>query len=146
LTFTNCTFCDNSDAGVAAIYAEWEFTMTNTIIAFSQGGAAIECWSTPTLTCCDLYGNMGGDWVGSIAGQYGINGNISENPLFCNRIGGEFQLRGGSPCAPFSPPNQECDLIGAWPVGCDPTSGIADDEPGPQRESSSWGGIKVGYR
>lgn len=92
--------------------------MENTIVAFSQGGAAIDCLETPALLCCDLYGNAGGDWVGNITGQYGINGNISEDPLFCARDSEDYILRSDSPCAPGV--NPECGLIGAWPVGCDP--------------------------
>ncbi len=95
------------------------------IVSFSPNGEAIACTGSavnPSLTCCDLYGNAGGDWVGSIAGQYGVNGNIAEDPLFCDALGRNFRLEVGSPCAPWSPPNPECDLIGAWPVGCDPAA------------------------
>lgn len=100
-------------------------TLENCIIAFSTQGEAVYCsdgTAIPTLTCCDVHGNAGGDWVGCIAAQFGINGNICEDPLFC---GGEnpedpYTLHSNSPCAPFSPPNEECDLIGARPVACGP--------------------------
>jgi hypothetical protein len=120
--FEDCTFYGNfSDEG-AFQKRHGDPTVSNTIIAFSPQGCAIECegGSPPTLTCCDIYGNAGGDWVGGIASQYGIAGNISEDPLFCDPENGNFFLHEDSPCAPFSPPNPECDLIGAWPVGCDP--------------------------
>jgi hypothetical protein len=55
-----------------------------------------------------------------IAGQYGINGNISLDPLFCDAANGDFTLQGISPCRPFSMPNSECGQIGAHPVGCGP--------------------------
>ncbi len=74
------------------------------------------------LTCCDLYGNAGGDWVGSVAAQAGINGNICEDPLFCAPAAGNFRLQPDSPCGPFTAPNPECDLVGAHPVGC--SSGV----------------------
>jgi hypothetical protein len=118
----NCTFHSN-----AALYyggGMWLLggsgpTLENTIIAFGDKGEAIHCEaSTPTLTCCDVYGNAGGDWVGTIADQYGVEGNISEDPRFCDPAHEDFTLHAASPCAPFSPPNAECDLIGAWPVGC----------------------------
>jgi len=118
IAFTGCTFSDNSGTGVGGIYAEDTFTMDNTIVAFSQGGVAIECWLTPSLACCDLFGNTGGDWVGNIANQYGVNGNISEDPLFCARNGGIYTLQSVSPCRPEADP--ECGLIGAWPVACEP--------------------------
>ena len=54
----------------------------NTIIAFSTDGGAISCDDlAPSLSCCDLFGNSGGDWVGCVAEQYGINGNFSADPV-----------------------------------------------------------------
>ena len=82
--------------------------------------------STPLLTCCDVYGNAGGDWVGCIASQSGIGGNISLDPLFCDAANGDYGLEGDSPCAPDYNPN--CGLIGAWPTGCG-GSGAADRLP-----------------
>ena len=92
---------------------------------FSSLGEAINCegefgTAMPTLTCCNLFGNEGGDWGDCIADQYGVDGNISADPMLCDPDNGDFRLDVGSPCAPFSPPNEECDLIGAWPVGCLP--------------------------
>jgi hypothetical protein len=107
----------------------------NTIIAYSHNGQAIT-GGLVNLVCCDLYANEGGDWVGSIADQYGIHGNISEDPLFCDPGSGDFTLEEGSPCAPVSPPNPECYLIGAWPVGCG----------GTPITRSTWGRIKSLFR
>lgn len=105
----------------------------NTIVAFSSSGEAISGSSGIRLSCCDLFGNAGGDWVGTIEDQYGTNGNISKDPLFCDPQHVDFTLQLGSPCAPFSPPNRECDLIGAWPVGCGGTT----------VHRTTWGRIKV---
>ncbi|MCK4304928.1 MAG: right-handed parallel beta-helix repeat-containing protein [Candidatus Eisenbacteria sp.] len=125
VTIRNCTFHENvAYEGGAAVACEvnGHVFLENAVLAFSTSGEAILCSSSSsaTLTCCDVFGNAGGDWVGHIADQYGINGNISEDPLFCDPEEGNFSLQIDSPCAPFSPPNPECDLIGAWPVGCDP--------------------------
>ncbi len=94
--------------------------LENTIIAFSENCAAIGVsgGADVSLSCCDLYGNADGDWVGPIAGQLGINGNICADPWFCDAPDDDLRLHADSPCAPFTPPNEECDLIGAWPVGC----------------------------
>jgi hypothetical protein len=112
-------------------------TVERTVISHSTRGQAVYCDATSTaaLTCCDIYGNAGGDWTGSIAGQYGLGGNISEDPLFCDAAGWfyelpleyHFGLNSDSPCAPFSDPNPECDLIGAFGVACGPA---AVDGPG----------------
>jgi hypothetical protein len=106
----------------------------NTIIAFSTEGEGVGGWVT--AECCDIYGNAGGDWVGTIAGQLGQEGNIWLDPLFCDPDNGDFTLRCTSPCAPFTPPNEECDLIGAWPIGCG----------GTPITLTRWGGLKALFR
>ncbi|MCK4414670.1 MAG: right-handed parallel beta-helix repeat-containing protein [Candidatus Eisenbacteria sp.] len=140
-TFTNCTMSYNKagsgaggiDCGSATV------TLENTIIAFSTTGEALA--GNATLSCCDLYGNAGGDWIGDIAGQYGIDGNISEDPIFCDPWSDDFTLQADSPCAPFSSPNPECDLIGSEPIGCQPPTGVW-----PPAEAASWGGVKALFR
>jgi hypothetical protein len=56
-----------------------------------QGGSAV-------LSCCDLFGNAGGDWTGCSATQVGINGNFSADPMFCGAQDEDFSLQSGSPC------------------------------------------------
>jgi hypothetical protein len=87
----------------------------------------LQAGSTAQLTCCDLHGNAGGDWVGALAPQLGTNGNICLDPLFCDAPAGDLRLQPSSPCAPYTPPNPECDLLGAQPVGC--SSGLPLVEP-----------------
>ncbi len=142
-TVNHCTFFENSALEGAGVDC-FEFSrplVENTIIAFSPVGEAIYCVSGSgvTLTCCDVYGNAGGDWVGCIADQLGINGNFSACPSFCNVAGGDFHLCDESPCAPGNHPDgYDCGLIGAWPVGC---------SCGPSRaEGTTWGRMKAMYR
>ena len=126
LTLRNCTLSDNeadpNGSGLAVTFVNQDSNavLENTIVAFGRKSEAIYCdpCCSATLTCCDVYGNAGGDWTGCIAGQSGINGNISLDPLVCNRPAEDFTSHNDSPCAPFTPPNAQCDLIGAWPVGC----------------------------
>ncbi len=137
--FESCTFVGNA-AGVGGgvhLLAGCSASFENTIIAFSTEGAAIVLGgnSTASLGCCDLYGNAGGDWIGGIASQLGANGNIAEDPLFCNLGAHDYRLQQNSPCAPGSAPNPECDLIGAWGVGCQSSA-----------EPASWGAIKAMFR
>jgi hypothetical protein len=142
-TVNRCTFFENSALEGAGVDC-FEFShplVENTIIAFSPVGEAIYCasGSGATLTCCDVYGNAGGDYVGCIADQYGINGNFSACPSFCYADGGDFHLCDESPCAPGNHPDgYDCGLIGGWPVGC---------SCGPSRaEGTTWGAIKALYR
>ncbi len=121
--FERCTFHGNdaTDGGCLHARNQAQVTLENSIIAFGTTGAAVTCDAgTATLTCCDLYGNAGGDWVGCIAGQFGQAGNIAEDPLFCDAVQGDFRLDSASPCVPFTPPNPECDRLGAFAVGCGP--------------------------
>jgi predicted outer membrane repeat protein len=134
----HCTFAFNSaSAGGGIGCDESNLVIVNSIIAFSTLGEAVFCsWECDlALLCCDIYGNAGGDWVGCIGDQGGINENISEDPLFCDPGENDFTLHSDSPCAPFSPPNENCDLIGAEPVGCSPTA----------TEGTTWGRIKALY-
>ena len=93
----------------------------NTIIAFCPAGEALYCedpGAAPLMECCDFSGNAGGDWVGEIAAQLGLSGNISADPRFCFPAGDGLTLDAESPCLPFTPPNEECALLGALGEGC----------------------------
>jgi parallel beta-helix repeat protein len=135
-TLQNCTLAGNSDG--MSLQDGSSPVLESTIIAFSTlGGGLVACNNSPSLTCCDIYGNVGGDWTPCIAELLGRDGNITEDPLFCGADNDDFTIRSDSPCAPFSPPNEECELIGAHPVGCSP--------PVPTVETS-WGAIKAHYK
>jgi hypothetical protein len=97
-------------------------TITNNIIAFSTDGLGGVVCPAGTLSCNDIYSNVGGDSIWGIDG----GGNISEDPLFCEPDSGDFGLRDDSPCAPDNSPTG-CGLIGAYSVSC--SSGTAVNEP-----------------
>jgi predicted outer membrane repeat protein len=138
--FDGCTMHGNQapPGHSGAVYADDAShpSLENSILAFSIGGSAVGCAAGGAieLTCCDVYGNDGGDWVGCITDQYGINGNISEDPLFCDPGNHDFTIDEMSPCAPD---NNSCGvLMGAYGVGC----GASAVQP------TSWGAIKAMYR
>ncbi len=142
VSLDHCTITDNVvTQGGASVHVDADdgpvgITLSNTIVAFNLGGEGVRCeaGASATLTCCDVFGNSGGDWVGCLDGQLGIGGNICEDPLFCGPGSGDFTLHADSPCAPEH--NPECGLIGAWPVGCEETP----------VERTTWGGIKALFR
>ncbi len=139
LVIANCTLYGNAASEGGGIYAlRCNSTIENTIIAFSTQGEGVlpSAGSTVEFACTDLYGNAGGDWIPEISSSYGVDGNISEDPIFCDAQNADFHLAEDSPCAPFSPPNPECDLIGAWPVACGSTPVVG----------TSWGGIRMLFR
>ena len=126
----NCSFAGNVSPGsggcvaLSGLGVEFE----NTIIAFNQCAEPFYCETggTPTLSCCDVYGNTGGDWVGCIQFQQGISGNFSTDPEFCNWRAGDVHLWSCSPC--LNAPG--CGLVGALGAGdCGKTWYVPADAP-----------------
>jgi hypothetical protein len=129
-TLQNCTIVGNGCAGAGnggGVTCDWGSvaTIDKCIIAFSTAGAGLSCldqpgpiYSVPHVSCCDIYGNEGGD---AVCGK-DLGGNIAGHPRFCESPGIEYHLGSNSPCAPANHPGGPtiCDgeLIGARPVGC----------------------------
>jgi predicted outer membrane repeat protein len=95
--------------------------VANAIVAYNLDGGAFHITDpgcAPDLMCCDVYGNVGGDWTPGISDQFGVNGNIAVDPLFCLEENPERSLTvmSSSPCAPGA--RLECGGIGAAGVGC----------------------------
>jgi len=146
LVIWNCTFSGNGvehpDCGSGlAIIGNADVWIENTVIAFGEGGGAICCLegaSPPEITCSNIYGNAGGDWEGWIAPMSGVDGNFSEDPLFCDIPSGYFWLEDCSPCLPGNhPAGYECGVIGALRSGC---------ACGTPTQPTTWGAIKSIYR
>ena len=116
-TLTNCTFTNNRADYGSAVYFQGEYlTVDNCIMTYNLEGAAVEGsadWGLK-MSCCDVYSNEGGDWYGLITGQFDVRGNISEDPLFCNLLGNDYNISSSSPCAPA---HTECgQIMGAGAV------------------------------
>jgi hypothetical protein len=123
-TFTNCTFVGN-DVAVRAFIDIGDPTFERCILAFSNAGPGVEVnySAAPTMICCDIYGNAGGDWVGPMAAQLGERGNFSADPLFCDLQQDDYHLWNYSPCV-CGP----CGLVGAYPVGCTDPQGLEAEQ------------------
>jgi len=96
------------------------------IIAHSDTGYGIwtDEFSLPALECCDLFANPTGNYGGAITDQTGVDGNISQDPLFCDPMGSDYAVDATSPCLPW---NNDCGVqIGAYGWGCGVTQ--ADTE------------------
>jgi hypothetical protein len=135
---TRCTLAANSGSAGGVISAGWyaHVGITNSIIAFNTGNALSCDLGSAEVECSDIYGN-GGDYVGCIAGQNGVDGNISADPKFCSLSGRNFRLQLTSPCVPGNHPDGvDCGLIGALPGDCSV----------PGTEPVTWGAIKALYR
>jgi hypothetical protein len=138
-----CTWHSNKGAPPgrpATVYAGpfgGYITIQNSILAKAVFGQAVDCHPSqvaPQITCSDIWGNEGGDFVGCIAGALGTDGNFSSDPLFCSR-GSSLYLQWDSPCLPAH--SGGCGQVGAFgPGGCNGVSVTPE----------SWGRVKERYR
>ena len=128
-----CPSSNSSVSGGAGInVASTPLTVTNTISAFNTGGTATANGinvsnTTPVLSCNDVFGNEGMNY-GGVADPTGTDGNISQDPLFCDLAGGDYAIEDGSPCAAGQ--SGGCGLIGALAAGCGGVSPV-EDAPAP---------------
>ena len=138
-TLINCTL-DANEGGVdgsgASAAQGAVLTLDRCVVTNGVGTAdPVGCFAggTVVVTCTDVWGNPGGDWIGCLAGLDGADGNFSADPLYCGGGGGDVTLQSNSPCAPGA---GSCGLIGAGAVVCQPTS----------LRQASWGEIKGMWR
>jgi len=105
-----CTFWENSAglAGAGLFLANGSVALVDrTIIAGAPDGEAVWCegaGSAATASCCDVFGNAGGNWVSCLVGQCGLDGNFEADALFCDPAAGDLSLHSNSPCAPGHAP------------------------------------------
>jgi hypothetical protein len=134
-SLSGSTFVENV-APLGIFDPDFDDPVSTTIVAFTLSGPAILDEDPPPFSCCDFYGNEGGDWVGAVAGQLGVDGNICEPPLFCGDANPEcpYALHANSLCAAAN--SGGCGTIGVWDEGCAATA----------TDMSTWGSIKARYR
>ncbi|MCB9516237.1 MAG: T9SS type A sorting domain-containing protein [Candidatus Latescibacteria bacterium] len=128
ITLSDATFVGNGarrGSGSVIKVIDGTLALERVLIAYNGIG-----WFSPglpvvgdvTASCCLSYGNTGGNWVGGLDGQEGINGNLTINPWLCGWKEGVLTVSEVSPCLPE---NNSCGaLIGALGMGC---SGPAPD-------------------
>jgi len=123
-------------------------TVANNIIAFGNSGVYKDSGSTPVLRNNDLFGNTSYNYSGLSAGT----GDISTDPLFVNKNGGNYRLVPTSPCinagwnGAWGLPSMDMDgqnriLGGVVDIGADEylPSGDLTSIPGAKRAAAnSW--------
>jgi hypothetical protein len=145
---SHCTLVLNEAAQGAGIVLQAPYmapvTLFATLVAFNRSGEALfwDGMGSLDVACCDLFGNEGGDWVGSIADQNHIGGNFQADPCFCDATGSDFRLCADSPCLPGQHAWGCGDLVGAFGAGCP----ACDCGQPIAAESGSWGRFKASYR
>lgn len=132
----------NSTFAKASIYLSGTAspTLQRSVVALGEhADPAVWCssnWTgSITISCCNVYGNAGGDWTGCLAGHDGSDGNFSEDPLFCDLDAEDLHLQWASPCLPAN--SGDCGLIGA--LGFGGCNSVAV-------EPETWASIKSRYR
>ena len=89
--------------------------------------------NAPLLDCCDVYGNIDGNYDAEVGDQTGIDYNFSEDPQLCDINNADYRLFDTSPCLASGSP---CGfLVGRYDQGCDSPV-----------EDVSWGVLKGLYR
>ncbi|KAA3634480.1 MAG: hypothetical protein DWP97_06985 [Calditrichaeota bacterium] len=123
-TFRNCTMVNNQSTYTTIYVLATSYPVfENNIIAYNTGypivlSAGPNNWPNyPLFQCNNFYGNSRGDWGYELAPYFGVDGNISENPYFCDTTNNLFTLGSISSCLPE---NNSCNqLIGAFGQGCE---------------------------
>lgn len=140
--FTGSTLCGNGAATGGGIY--WSggpssaLSLDGCILAFSASGGSLfrnTVGPSATVRCTDVFGNVGGDWIGPLRAHEGAAGNFSTDPLFLDHAGGALALSPDSPCTPGNSP-AGCGLVGALPAAAEPV----------HVRPATWGRLKAGFR
>jgi parallel beta-helix repeat protein len=141
------TIAFNGEGGIRFETGTRPVEISRNIIAFS-GGEGLVCGGAPPaleVFCNDSFGNEEGDYTGLCVNLLGIDGNLSEDPMFCNPPGNDFRIAESSPCAPRQ--SVECGLIGALDPAC--LTPVSSNDPRSreerQVETSTWGQIKTRF-
>jgi hypothetical protein len=124
---------DSSYGGGIAIEREGSPTIETNIIAFTLNGGGIWCGggATPIIRNNLAWQNSGGEGVKDCPNWWQSNGNVIDNPYFCDMASGDFTVASNSgvmthpagPLGAFSTP-------GCGPVAVHP---------------STWGSLKARY-
>ena len=140
-TIRNNTIVDNhANDGAGAIYLVGEQSfpviVNNIIVGNTATTFGAIFGDTPagiTLSCNDVWDNQPSNYDQPLADQTGLNGNISEDPLFCGAAGSRnYQLQATSPCATANVPASCAGVgMGCYSVKC--TVGV---------RRSTWGSVK----
>jgi parallel beta-helix repeat protein len=124
---------DNSYGGGIVVDQPGSPVIEQNIIAFSTNGGGIWCGegATPTIRNNLAWQNSGGDGVRDCPTWWQSNGNIIDDPHFCDMAGGDFRVASNSGVMthPAGP-------LGAFATpGCGPVSILP----------STWGSLKSRY-
>ena len=109
-----------SNVNGAIHLASGSCAIETTIVSDCDGEGIHLAGGTATVACSDVFGNLDGNYAGLLEDQTGINGNLSEDPLFCTDVFNPDQPLGLDDDSPCAAANNGCGVtIGRHDVGCD---------------------------
>jgi len=124
----------NNNYGGGIVIQHGSPLVEQNIIAFTVMGGGIWCGGDPSPTIRDNFAwqNSGGDGVGQCVTWWQSDGNVVDNPYFCDLLGGDLTVASNSGVMthPAGP-------LGAFPIpGCGPVA----------VQISTWGALKARYK
>jgi hypothetical protein len=135
ISLVNLTVADNVCYGQGGgLYIDGDpaapMSLSSSIVSGNDGiyGIYENGGSLPALAWDDVWDNQLADYGGSLTNPTGIDGNISQDPLFTDPVGGDYTLQAGSPCVDAGNP--------------DPAH---DDVDGTPNDMGAWGGPFGGW-
>ncbi|MCK4412383.1 MAG: right-handed parallel beta-helix repeat-containing protein [Candidatus Eisenbacteria sp.] len=132
-----CTFYGNEGSAFgSAIYVYFGSpNIVQNIFCRHDGTAAIYCSGTPAVACNAFWDNFAGD-VEVCSPPSPANGNIFQDPKFCDAPLGDLTITFDSPCASSQVPGGCVGQMGRYGAACDETS----------VEVPSWGRLRSMFR
>lgn len=115
------TMSDNASTviGGGMLLVDASPTISGAIFAFNQGTAiSLAGSSKPSITCTNIFGNSGGNWLHAVIAAGDMEFNFYIDPLFCSRdplASDGLRLQHNSYL--FDPPD-DCSTLGAYSVAC----------------------------
>ncbi len=100
---TGCTFHRNSSSApgsaIAIIGASDPLRLERCLLTSNSGGVPVTTPASaiPAVSCTNVWGHEGGDWVGGLAGLEASDGNRSVDPLYVDPAA-DVALTAESPC------------------------------------------------
>lgn len=141
VSISNTTIVENFDVGIYVYNGS--ATIANSCITHSRLFGIRSYFVVPEVENCNVFFNdrdsdTPQEYGGDIADQTGTNGNISEEPYYCDFTGALGYIYYVCSASPNVPPQSSVGQIGAFGVGC-------QDCEAPVSHTS-WGAIKAIYR
>ena len=140
IEISNCTFYGNhaNIGGAIKCLDPGTLVLSNSLISHNTAGGCIAYTGSALLIleCCDLIDSGGLDWTGILAQQYGLNGNIREDPQYCSTSPIEDSFWGLQSDSPCSPAVSLCGQIGAFRSECEST----------HNSTMQWGQVKTLFK